>query len=397
MIATAVAAASLFVWLVLFFGRGWFWTAYFSCPHSALPSPPPSVAVIIPARNEAEFISPVVQSLLTQNYSGPVHIILVDDHSSDDTQQQAAAVAARLNSDRLTVISAAPLPHGWKGKMWALDEGVRAARQIKADYYLFADADVVHAPDSIQRLVTRAEQGPFDLVSHMVKLRCETLAERALMPAFTFFFFMLYPPRWVANRYRATAAAAGGCALIRSPMLDRIGGIAAIQAELIDDCALAGAVKRSGGTVWLGQTGSTISIRPYGGFSDIASLISRTAFTQLKHSSFLLAGTILAMTLTYLLPPSILAAGGWAAILGASAWMIMAACYWPTLRFYGLSPLWTPLLPLVALFYLGATIQSAIEYWTGSGGQWKGRVQDPTQRKFKLSRPVLAPPDTPHQ
>jgi hopene-associated glycosyltransferase HpnB len=377
MIATLVAAASLLVWIILFFARGRFWTGRFGPTESEFPGPYPSVSVIIPARDEAEFIAPVVESLLRQRYPGRLQVILVDDHSSDGTQQQAMAAAARAGSDRLSVRSAAPLPAGWKGKMWALDEGLRASQPFRADYYLFADADIVHSPDSLNRLVMRAQSGGFDLVSYMVKLRCETLAERALMPAFSFFFFMLYPPRWVSDGNHRTAAAAGGCALIRSATLSKIGGIAAIQGELIDDCALAGAVKHSGGTIWLGQTETTRSIRPYGGFSDIAHLISRTAFTQLRHSSLLLAGTVAAMSLTYLVPPVILAAGGWAALFGASAWIIMSACYWPTLHFYKLSPLWAPALPLVALFYLGATVQSAVEYWNGSGGQWKGRVQDP--------------------
>jgi hopene-associated glycosyltransferase HpnB len=321
----------------------------------------------------------VIESLLTQRYTGDIRVILVDDDSSDDTQYEAIAAARRLGSDRLTVMSATPVPHGWKGKMWALAEGVHAAEEFHPHYYLFADADIVHGLDSVRSLVACAESGGYDLVSQMVKLYCESFAERLLIPAFTFFFFMLYPPRWVSDKRRSTAAAAGGCALIRADALRKIGGIAAIHDDLIDDCALAGAVKRGGGSVWLGQTAETHSIRPYGGFTEINQLISRTAFTQLNHSVLLLLGTVLGLTLTYLVPPLLLFAGGWAALLGGTAWLMMSIAYWPTLRFYGQSPMRAPLLPVVALSYLIATVQSALEYWQGLGGQWKGRVQDPVR------------------
>ena len=378
MIVIAIAAIVLLIWTVLLFGRGWFWIEH--SPESCPPiSATPSVAVIVPARDEADHLSPVIESLLMQRYAGDLRVILVDDDSSDDTQYEAIATARRLGSDRLTVMSATPVPHGWKGKMWALAEGVHAAEAFHPDYYLFADADIVHSPDSVCSLVSCAESGSYDLVSQMVKLYCQSFAERLLIPAFTFFFFMLYPPRWVSNKRRGTAAAAGGCALIRADALRKIGGIAAIHDDLIDDCALAGAVKRSGGSVWLGQTADTRSIRPYGGFTEINQLISRTAFTQLNHSVLLLLGTVLGLTVTYLVPPLLLFAGGWAALLGGIAWLMMSVAYWPTLRFYDHSPIWAPLLPVVALSYLIATIQSAFEYWQGLGGQWKGRVQDPVR------------------
>jgi len=339
----------------------------------------PRVAIVIPARNEAEYIGAVVESFLRQEYAGARHIFIVDDHSSDDTLARVLAVSRRLDPERVTALRAGTLPLEWKGKMWALQEGIRAAQQFRPDYYLFADADVVHNRDSLESLISRAECYGFDLVSYMVKLRCESFAERFLIPAFTFFFFMLYPPRWVRDKDRKTAAAAGGCIAIRAAALRRIGGITAIRDQLIDDCALAAAVKRSGGKLWLGQTGSTRSIRKYSGFTDIYRLISRTAFTQLKHSPILLLGTMLAMACTYFVPPIIALRGGWATLLAGLAWLLMSAAYWPTLRFYNRSPLWAPFLPLVALFYLVATLQSAFDYWSGSGGRWKGRVQDPIQ------------------
>jgi hopene-associated glycosyltransferase HpnB len=220
-----------------------------------------------------------------------------------------------------------------------------------------------------------AEAGGLDLVSYMVKLQCRTLAERAFIPAFVFFFFKLYPPAWIARRDRTTAGAAGGCVLIRPQALARIGGIAAIRAEMIDDCALARAVKQ-GGNIWLGLTENTRSIRDYGTFGEILRMISRNAFTQLHHSLPLLAGTILAMAIIYLPPLLILGGDPLAAGLGAVAWILMTIAYLPTVRFYGRTPLWAPLLPLIALFYMIATVDSSVRYFTGQGGLWKGRVQD---------------------
>jgi hopene-associated glycosyltransferase HpnB len=226
-------------------------------------------------------------------------------------------------------------------------------------------------------LVARAETNKLDLVSLMVQLRCRSLPEILLVPAFVFFFFMLYPPAWVANRNRRTAAAAGGCILIRPAALERIGGIAAIRGAIIDDCALARAVKRSGGGIWLGVTSDTVSTRDYDSFAQIRAMIARTAFAQLHHSALLLAGTILGMGIVYLAPPLLLFAHQpLAAVFGLAAWILMSIAYSPALRFYGRSPAWAPLLPLVALFYISATIDSASAYWKGRGGLWKGRIQD---------------------
>ncbi len=327
-----------------------------------IPASPLSVHVVIPARDEAESIGQAIRSLLAQDYDGRLRIFVVDDHSSDGTAEVAQAAGD------VTIISSAPLPAGWTGKLWAVSQGVEAA--CGADYLLLTDADIVHSTDSVRSLVARAEAGSYDLVSYMVKLECETLAERALIPAFVFFFFMLYPPAWIARRGHKMAGAAGGCMLIRPAALGRIGGIASIRGDLIDDCALAARVKRSGGAIWLGLTEGTRSLRSYARFRDVSNMIARTAFTQLSHSVWLLIGTVLGLLVTYVAP---LICWSW---LGLAAFGLMTVSYLPAVRFYRLSPLWAFSLPLAAAFYLAATIQSAIRYWKGRGGQWKGRVQD---------------------
>jgi len=356
-----LGALSLIIWLYLLLGRGLFWRFAVEPPPQR-PVAPRSVHVVIPARDEAESIGHTVRSLLAQDYDGPLRIFVVDDHSRDRT-----ADVARAAGD-VKVISAAPLPEGWTGKLWAVSQGVQAA--AGADFLLLTDADIVHSTDSVRSLVARAEAGSFDLVSYMVMLKCETLAERALIPAFVFFFFLLYPPAWIARRHHKTAGAAGGCMLVRPAALERIGGIASIRGELIDDCALAARVKASGGAIWLGLTRGTRSLRSYAAFGDVSNMISRTAFTQLNHSVWLLMGTVLGLLVTYVAP---LVCWNW---LGLAAFVLMTMAYLPAVRFYRLSPLWAFALPLVATFYLGATVQSAIRYWSGRGGEWKGRVQD---------------------
>jgi hopene-associated glycosyltransferase HpnB len=375
MIALCIAALSCFIWLILIAARGRFWRAP---TQSALPAsqsaPSPGVAVIVPARNEADVIAQTIRSLLQQDYSGPLHIFVVDDHSSDDTATIVRQAAA-ARSEYLTIIRSAPLPPGWTGKIWALSQGVQQATQFSPDYFLFTDADIVHAPHSITSLVAIAHAGNHELVSMMVKLRCESLAERALIPAFVFFFFMLYPPDWVNSPKHKAAAAAGGDILIRASALARIGGIAAIRNELIDDCALAREIKRNGG-IFLGLTRDAYSIRPYFSFGVIGRMISRNAFYQLRHSVWLLIGTILGLAITYVAPLVLLFFGGWTTLLAGAAWLLMSLAFWPMLRFYSLSPLWAPTLPAIALFYTGATIHSAVQYWLGRGGEWKDRVQD---------------------
>ena len=370
------AAFTLSIWLYLLLARGSFWRMseerLDACSSNSLPP----VAVIIPARNEAVSVAAAVSSVLRQEYPGPFQVFLVDDHSTDDTANVARGAARDTGkSGLLKVVPAPPLPPGWTGKLWALSEGIRRAAPFQPGLYWFTDADVVHSPGTLAKLVAKAESG-WDLVSVMVMLRCETFAEKAAVPAFLFFFFKLYPPAWIKDPGHNTAGAAGGCLLVRREALERAGGIEAIRGEVIDDCALAREVKRSGGKVWLGLTSASHSIRGYGTFAAIAGMISRTAYTQLRYSSLLLAGTVAGMFVTYLLPPLlVLTAKPPAAVLGGLAWLLMSLAYAPSLRFYGRSVLWAPVLPLVALFYTGATIASAIRYWSGRGAAWKDRFQ----------------------
>jgi hopene-associated glycosyltransferase HpnB len=365
-----VGAASLGVWIYLLFGRGGFWRVGVSTFPKLGVVPAKSVVAVIPARNEEAVVGRAIASLLRQHYTGSLRIILVDDHSTD------ATIAVAGTHERLSIVEAGPLPEGWTGKLWAISEGLKTAVSLEPDFLLLTDADIVHASDCVAGLVARAEADGLDLASYMVKLQCRTLAERALIPAFVFFFLKIYPPSWIVRHDRKTAGAAGGCILIRPSALARIGGIAAIGGELIDDCALARRVKQ-GGSIWMGLTGETYSIRDYATFGEILRMISRSAFTQLRHSILLLAGTILAMALIYLAPPLLVLSGDRiAAVSGMTAWILMSISYLPTLRFYGRSMVWSLALPLIAAFYLTATVDSAIRYWTGRGGLWKDRVQD---------------------
>ncbi len=308
-------------------------------------------------------------SLRSQRGVPSLRIVVADDESSDDTAAAAAAAGA-------DVVRARPLPAGWKGKLWAVSEGVRAAGR-DTDYFLLTDADIQFAePGVLRGLIEKAETG-FDLVSVMAQLRCESPAEKMLIPAFVFFFFMLYPPEWVRSG-KGSAAAAGGCMLIRREMLERIGGIAAIRTALIDDCALAAKVKAAAGRVWLGTADAAVlSMRGYGRSGEIRAMIARSAFAQLRHSGWILAGTMAGLVATYLLPVFLMLSGdGPAAGMGLLAWMMSAAVFAPTVRMYG-APFWSAFcLPVIAAFYLEATMESAIGYWNGRGGTWKGRVQD---------------------
>jgi hopene-associated glycosyltransferase HpnB len=277
----------------------------------------------------------------------------------------------------LTVVTSQPLAKGWTGKMWALKQGVEAAdRMARApDYLLLTDADIVHAPDTVAWLVKQAEAGRLSLTSLMAKLRCENLAERFHVPAFIFFFQMLYPFTWVRQPRSATAAAAGGCMLVRAEALRAAGGIQSIRTALIDDCALANRLKKVG-PIWLGLTRRVRSIRPYPHWADFRQMVTRSAYAQLRYSPLLLLGTVLGMALTYLAPPALaLFAGGLPQLLGIVTWALIALAFQPTLRFYHLSPLWGVALPAIALVYMIYTIDSAFQYVSGRGGSWKGRVQ----------------------
>lgn len=374
---------SLLIWCVLAFFRGGFWQVQrFNRDLQSIDALAawPRVLAIVPARNEADTIARVADSLLKQGYRGEYRAIIVDDHSEDSTASLALAAARSAGGvERLTVVSAETLPKEWTGKLWAMQQGVESGTKFAPDYFWFTDADILHAPDTLQRLVSRAEEQNLDLTSLMVLLQTKSIAERLLIPAFLYFFLKLYPPQWIADIKAKTAGAAGGCVLLRQAALLRIGGLAAIRAEVIDDCALARAVKRSGGAIWMGLTRKSVSLRAYTSLGEIRDLIARTAFTQLGYSTLVLLGTLLGMLLTYVAPVAF--AFSTQPILwrvGLAAWALMAITYLPTVRFYGLSPLWAPALPLAAMFYSYATWVSAIRYWLGKGGQWKGRAQAPS-------------------
>jgi hypothetical protein len=441
----AISCISLAIWLSLALARGNFWHLRDfnddAANHEA-PSRWPSVIAVVPARNEAATIAQSIISLLQQKYAGEFSIILVDDHSEDATAQVALQAARQLNADsRLEIHAAAPLPPGWTGKLWALDEGLRRGAaalrpspatndRYEPTYYWFTDADITHAPDTLQRLVARAESNQLDLTSLMVLLQAKTLPERFLIPAFLFFFLKLYPPRWTADPKARTAGAAGGCILLRSEGLHRIGGLATVRGDVIDDCALARAVKvaqpllavlrrsppsnmqpslpdqqllhpcevqhssspaeisnppslqppkpkaNSTGKIWMGLTRASVSLRAYTTVGEIRDMIARTAFTQLRYSALLLVGTLLAMFITYLAPVALLfAPDPTTRIFAAATWLLMSLLYLPTIRFYSLAPASASTLPLAALFYTYATILSAVRYYAGRGAQWKGRSQ----------------------
>lgn len=386
------------VWLYLLLAHGRFWRvssalnfAGHSQPLRMHEAREVSVAVVIPARNEADVIGPAIASLVRQR-TDQLHIFVVDDNSSDATAEAAGAPSLRQAQARflspsvgdsaershdVTVIAGGPRPLGWSGKLWAMQQGVERALRLNPDFLLFTDADIEHAPDSVATLVSVAEAGGYDLVSFMVKLHCRSVAEKLLIPAFVFFFFMLYPPEWVRDPHRRTAGAAGGCMLIRPAAFGRIGGIAAIRQEIIDDCALARAVKRAGGKLWLGLATDTHSLRPYRSFAAIERMIARTAFNQLHHSLLLLAGTVLGMLLLYVLAIVLIFSGSpILALAGAFAYGLMTFLYLPMVRYYRLNPWWALSLPIAGVFYTVATIHSAFKYWTGRGGEWKGRAQD---------------------
>ncbi|MDR3538121.1 MAG: glycosyltransferase [Acetobacteraceae bacterium] len=358
---------SLIIWLYLVLGHGRFWQAGPVLPPDR-PVVAPPVAVVVPARDEAPLIAETLRSLLAQDYPGTLRVILVDDGSTDGTGD----IARSLADTRLTVLSGAPRPAGWSGKLWAVHQGIAEAGE--AALILLTDADIVHDPRHIAALVAQAERRDYDLVSEMVALACNSAAERALVPAFVFFFQLLYPFSRVNDSLSATAAAAGGTILIRDRALVRIGGIEAVRGRLIDDVALAAAVKR-GGKIWLGHSALARSVRPYPSVLDIWRMVARTAYVQLRFSPLLLVATTIGMALTWLVPPAAALFGhGLARNLGILTWVLLAASYLPTLRRFGRSPLWAPFLPIVAAFYMAATIGSAINHHLGRGVAWKGRA-----------------------
>ena len=378
----AAGIVTLAIWIYLLLGRGGFWRIQQTVAPAPANEIPARVAAIIPARNEADVVGRTVTSLLRQSGPHSIQIFLVDDSSADGTAEaarKAAESAGKVAS--LTVIQGSLLAPGWSGKLWAVQQGIEQASKTSPDFFLLTDADIEHASDSLSTLISIAHAGRYDLVSFMVKLYCASLAEKLLIPAFVYFFFKLYPPALIANPHSAMAGAAGGCILILPATLSQAGGIESIRHEVIDDCALAKRVKQSGARTWLGCSATTQSTRPYGSFAEIGRMISRSAFNQLHHSNLLLLLSISGMVITYLLPPALVLFGHhtWPIMLGALAWLLMIITYIPVLRLYRLNPLWALALPLVATFYMGATFHSAWKYWTGRGGEWKGRVQDPVK------------------
>jgi hopene-associated glycosyltransferase HpnB len=419
-----LALLSLGIWLYLILAHGGFWR---STPELAPAQPldAPDVDIIVPARDEAATIGRVLTSLLAQHYAGRFRVILVDDESADGTAEiaRAAVTAAAANGPAgaasaaaatatagaggaptasaatatvgaaaaatatvgaagaapaiegvpLLVIAARPKPPGWSGKLWAVSEGVRRAR---APLLLLADADIEHDPRHLATLVARLNAPRVDLVSEMVRLNCSSRAERGLVPAFVYFFQMLYPFARVNNPTSSLAAAAGGTMLIRRAALERIGGVEAIKGALIDDVALAAAVKR-GGPIFLGHSGLAVSIRRYPRAADIWDMITRTAFTQLRHSAGLLALTLLGLTLVWWVPIAAAVLGhGWARAFGLTAFALGGISFVPTLRRYRRSALWSLALPLIAFFYMAATLSSALKFWRGGGARWKNRTYE---------------------
>jgi hopene-associated glycosyltransferase HpnB len=373
---TVLGIVPLVIWLGLILAHGRFWTASERDDRNLPPDPAswPSVTAVVPARDEADVIARSIGSLLAQDYPGAFGVILVDDSSSDGTGAAARAEADRLGrSDRLEIITGEPLPSGWTGKLWAVHQGTLHAEQYGSKYVWLTDADIGHAPDNLSALVSRAEAKGLVLTSLMAELHCKTFPERFLIPAFVFFFQMVYPFARVNGRGR-TAAAAGGVMLAHREALKRAGGIASIRKALIDDCAL-GALMKQQGPIWLGLTHRAASLRPYETIAQIGRMVSRSAYAQLDYSPLKLIGVVLGMGLVYIAPVAALFLGGWFTVLGLAAWLLMAFSFQPMLRFYRVSPLWGLALPAIGLAYTVFTVQSAVQMWQGRGGQWKGRAQ----------------------
>jgi hopene-associated glycosyltransferase HpnB len=382
----AIALLSGVIWVYLVLGRGQFWrTRPVLLDRAMVVEPPamvwPSVAIVIPARNEAAMLPHTLEPLLNQDYPGICTIYLVDDQSEDGTGAIAEELAIVHPGIPCKIIQSQPLPAGWTGKLWALHQGLEAA--AVSDYVLLTDADICHDRASLRYLVLKAETEQRDLVSLMVRLRCESFWERLLIPAFVFFFAKLYPFGWVNRPDRATAAAAGGCSLVRRSVLAQIGGIAALKDALIDDCTLAANIKHrdhpsNQHRIWLGLTTEIRSLRPYEYLASIWNMVARTAYTQLNYSPLLLLGTIVGMALVYLVAPIGIVFGliaqRWEILgIAIATYSLMVVSYRPTIQFYRCSGIYALALPLIGLMYNLMTIDSAWRHWQGKGGQWKGR------------------------
>lgn len=375
-----IGAGSLLAWVWLLLGQGFFWRTDVRLPDRRDPERWPTVAVVVPARDEAAVLPDSLPSLLGQKYPGRAEVFLVDDGSTDGTGALARQLAAARGGLPLTVSAPGEPEPGWTGKLWAVRHGIALARErVAPEYLLLTDADIAHDPDSLRELVAAARSAGLDLVSQMARLRAVTFWERLIVPAFVYFFGQLYPFRWVNRPGARTAAAAGGCVLLRREAAERAGIPDAIRHAVIDDVTLARAVKRSGGTIWLGLADRVDSVRPYPRPAELWRMVSRSAYAQLRHQPLLLLGTVLGLALVYLVPPVTLAAGladGDTAVaaLGGAAWAVMCGTYLPMLRYYGQPPWAAPLLPFTALLYLLMTVDSAVQHYRGRGAAWKGRT-----------------------
>ncbi|HEX3484137.1 MAG TPA: glycosyltransferase [Micropepsaceae bacterium] len=378
MFVALVSVVALAAWIYLLAFRGMFWRMRErddgDIPFSG--GAWPSVTAIVPARDEAAAIAQSLASLLAQDYPGDFRIVLVDDQSSDGTAETAQVLD---NSGRLEVLRGAEPPAGWTGKLWALKQGTVHAAVRQPDYFWFTDADIAHTHDNLRQLVGRAQRDRLVMVSLMAKLRCESFAERLLIPAYVFFFAMLFPFSRVNRPKDSMAAAAGGCILLEREALERAGGIDSIRREIIDDCALGRRMKMQG-PIWLGLTERAVSLRPYPQIRDIGQMVARSAYAQLGYSPLLLAGTLAGMLAIYAAPPFIALFGTDAARVAAGlAWCCMAVAFQPMLIFYRRSAFWGLTLPLIGILYAAFTVDSAIQYWRGRGGMWKGRIQTMTR------------------
>ncbi|MFF3160427.1 MULTISPECIES: glycosyltransferase [unclassified Streptomyces] len=374
-----IAVASLVAWCWLLLCQGFFWRTDVRLPPRRSPGAWPPVCVVVPARDEAAVLPASLPSLLAQDYPGRAEIVLVDDGSTDGTGELARELSRRHGGLPLTVDSPGEPPAGWTGKLWAVRHGIGLARARDPEYLLLTDADIAHAPDSLRELVAAARTGGFDVVSQMARLRVESLWERLVVPAFVYFFAQLYPFRRIGRRGSRTAAAAGGCVLLRADTAVRAGIPDAIRHAVIDDVALARAVRRAGGHVWLGLAERVDSVRPYPRLHDLWRMVSRSAYAQLRHSPPLLLGTVAGLALVYLVPPAAVVTGAVAGstatwVAGALAWAVMTGTYLPMLRYYRQPPWLAPLLPFTAFLYLLMTVDSAVQHYRGRGAAWKGRT-----------------------
>ncbi|MGW0532440.1 glycosyltransferase [Streptomyces sp. NPDC003032] len=392
-----IAAGSLAAWLWLLLGQGFFWRTDVRLPPRTDPAHWPSVCVVVPARDEADMLPKSLPSLLAQDYPGRAEVFLVDDGSSDGTGELARALAERHGGLPLTVCSPGEPPPGWTGKLWAMRHGIGLSRARDPQYLLLTDADIAHEPDTLRNLVAAAHAGGFDLVSQMARLRVRSVWERLVVPAFVYFFAQLYPFRRIARKGARTAAAAGGCVLLRADAAERARIPGAIRHAVIDDVALARAVRRSGGHIWLGLAERVDSVRPYPRLADLWRMVSRSAYAQLRHNPLLLVGTVAGLVLVYLAPPVCLVAGlamGSPAAVAAAglAWLVMTGTYLPMLRYYR-QPLWlAPLLPATAFLYLLMTVDSAVQHYRGRGAAWKGRTY---ARPDTATKPATEPSTEP--